>query len=94
MAESRAAEVYKDYWAGQDAERGHPMLRARHMGFAIGLSERDAWFANMCAAMADVCVPPPAYAEMRDYFDKAATHMINRGDGRSDGRRLLPIVPT
>ena len=33
---------------------GHPMLRARHLPFAIGTAERDAWMACMTQAMQDV----------------------------------------
>lgn len=32
---------------------GHPMLRARHLPFAIGVAERDAWLACMLQAMED-----------------------------------------
>ncbi|MGE5130347.1 MAG: group II truncated hemoglobin, partial [Sphingomonadaceae bacterium] len=30
---------------------GHPMLRARHLPFAIGKAERDAWLACMRRAL-------------------------------------------
>jgi hemoglobin len=30
---------------------GHPRLRARHLGFAIGVSERDQWMRCMDAAL-------------------------------------------
>lgn len=32
---------------------GHPMLRARHLPFPIGVAERDAWLACMTQAMVD-----------------------------------------
>jgi hemoglobin len=32
---------------------GHPRLRARHMPFAIGVAERDAWMACMRQALVD-----------------------------------------
>jgi hemoglobin len=32
---------------------GHPMLRARHLPFPIGIAERDAWLACMQQAMLD-----------------------------------------
>ena len=32
-------------------KHGHPMLRARHLPFAIGTTERDAWLACMKQAM-------------------------------------------
>jgi hemoglobin len=34
-------------------KHGHPMLRARHLPFAIGIAERDAWLACMKQAMED-----------------------------------------
>ena len=37
-------------WGGPpyfSMERGRPMLRMRHMPFAIGQAERDAWFTHM-----------------------------------------------
>jgi hemoglobin len=36
---------------------GHPMLRARHLPFVIGIRERDQWIACMGQAMADTGVP-------------------------------------
>jgi hemoglobin len=35
------------------AQYGHPMLRARHLPFPIGIAERDAWLACMQQAMED-----------------------------------------
>jgi hemoglobin len=35
---------------------GHPMLRARHLPFPIGVAERDAWLACMRQAMLDTGV--------------------------------------
>lgn len=35
---------------------GHPMLRARHLPFAIGIAERDTWLACMRQAMLDTGV--------------------------------------
>ncbi len=32
---------------------GHPMLRARHLPFAIGSAERDAWMACMQQALVE-----------------------------------------
>jgi len=37
------------------AERiGHPMLRFRHLPYAIGIAERDQWVACMASAMQDL----------------------------------------
>ncbi len=42
------------YWGGPGTyseERGHPRLRMRHLPFAIGQAERDAWFELMMNAI-------------------------------------------
>ena len=42
------------YWGGPATysdERGHPRLRLRHLPFAIGPAERDAWLAHMTRAV-------------------------------------------
>lgn len=68
------------YWGGPGTyseERGHPRLRMRHAPFAIGVPERDAWVEVMVAAI-DAMQPEAAVeAALKDYFEMAATHMIN-----------------
>ncbi len=44
---------------------GNPMLRARHLPFAIGKAERDAWLACMRRALDETGVEPP---ELRDWL--------------------------
>jgi hemoglobin len=58
--------------------RGHPRLRARHLPFRIGRAERDAWVKHMLAALDQSGIEEPAYTHMRDYFQEAATFMINQ----------------
>lgn len=58
--------------------RGHPRLRMRHAPFPIGQQERDAWLGHMLAAVDEVGFPPPARAALREYFERAATFLINR----------------
>jgi hemoglobin len=60
--------------------RGHPRLRMRHVPFAIGQAERDAWATHMLSALDEVSLPEPARQAMRDYFERAATFLINRDD--------------
>jgi hemoglobin len=57
--------------------RGHPRLRMRHMPFSIGQPERDAWLGHMLAAVDEVGIPEPARSLMHEYFERAATFMIN-----------------
>ncbi len=57
--------------------RGHPRLRSRHLPFAIGQRQRDAWLACMLAALDASGIAEPALAEMRLYFEDASSFMIN-----------------
>ena len=59
-------------------QRGHPRLRMRHFPFAIGQTERDAWMRHMHAAVQAEKLPAPIERTLLDYFDRAATFMINR----------------
>ena len=50
------------YWGGPatySEERGHPRLRMRHLPFAIGQAERDAWFALMMDGIDASLASPP-----------------------------------
>jgi hemoglobin len=59
-------------------ERGHPRLRMRHFPFAIGQRERDAWVRHMTAAVAAESLPSSVRDALLDYFDRAATFLINQ----------------
>jgi hemoglobin len=64
---------------GLYAERyGHPMLRARHLPFAIGTAERDAWMACMMRAMEDVGVEERLRAALAEALFGTADWMRNR----------------
>jgi hemoglobin len=58
-------------------ERGHPRLRMRHDPFPIDQLARDHWLGHMLAAIDEVGIVDPARAEMRDYFERGSTFMIN-----------------
>jgi hemoglobin len=57
---------------------GHPMLRARHLPFAIGTAERDAWMACMMRAMEDVGVEERLRAALAEALFGTADWMRNR----------------
>ena len=57
---------------------GHPMLRARHMPFSIGIRERDQWLACMHQAMTDVALDPVLTERLNESFFKTADWMRNR----------------
>ena len=69
------------FWGGGSEqysdERGHPRLRMRHVHLEITEVERDAWVRHMAAAVRSSDASPEIQARMLDYFDTAASHMIN-----------------
>ena len=57
---------------------GHPMLRARHLPYAIGIAERDQWMACMVQAMQDCAFDPDLAKRLADAFWGTADWMRNR----------------
>jgi hemoglobin len=57
---------------------GHPMLRARHLPFSIGIPERDAWLACMEQALQDCGVVDALREPLLGAFSKTADWMRNR----------------
>lgn len=57
---------------------GHPMLRARHLPFAIGVAERDAWLACMLQAMEDTHVEETLRTALLKAFYGTADWMRNQ----------------
>ena len=58
---------------------GHPMLRARHLPFEIGIRERDQWMACMMQAMQDQAVDPTLAERLAESFFGTADWMRNKG---------------
>lgn len=58
---------------------GHPMLRARHLPFPIGIRERDQWLACMNQAMHEVALDPVLVERLKDSFANTADWMRNKG---------------
>lgn len=59
---------------------GHPRLRARHLPFAIGSSERDQWLRAMAWAMEDVGIEEALRVRLMESFFKTADWMRNKAD--------------
>ena len=57
---------------------GHPMLRARHLPFAIGIRERDQWVACMQQAMHEQAVDETLAQRLAQSFFGTADWMRNR----------------
>jgi len=58
---------------------GHPMLRARHLPFAIGIRERDQWMACMQQAMRESGIDEALAEQLANAFYGTADWMRNRG---------------
>jgi hemoglobin len=56
---------------------GHPMLRARHMPFKIGILERDQWLACMDQAMRETGVDEALRMRLKDSFFQTGDWMRN-----------------
>ncbi|WP_413290704.1 group II truncated hemoglobin [Bdellovibrio sp. HCB337] len=56
---------------------GHPRLRARHLPFKIGKTERDQWVLCMVQAFDDVKIAEPLRSELLHSLLKLADHMRN-----------------
>lgn len=63
---------------------GHPRLRARHLPFPIGISERDQWIACMRHALDDPSVPEDLRPRLLQAFQATADHMRNRAEHAGD----------
>ncbi len=59
-------------------ERGHPRLKMRHFPFPIDQVARDRWLQHMLDALGEIGIAEPMLTEMRVYFERASTHMINK----------------
>ena len=84
-------DVLKRYlgeWMGgpkhYSAERGHPRLRQRHMGFAIGDAERDAWLLCMRGALEETIEDADARQEIYGLMAKLADWMRNQAGNPHD----------
>lgn len=72
---------YLTEWTGgpqvYSAERGHPRLRRKHLPFAIGQAERDAWMLCMTRALDDVVADPDLKDQLTRAFAKTADFIRN-----------------
>jgi len=59
-------------------EYGHPRLRARHLPFPIGETERDAWLMCMAQALAETEMEELMRNHLLQSLRNTADHMRNR----------------
>jgi hemoglobin len=69
---------------------GHPMLRRRHLPFAIGRAERDQWMHCMRRALADMGLEPALRSRLEAAFLATADHMRNQPEHVGDPS--LPVA--
>lgn len=59
-------------------KRGHPRLRRRHFPYAIDMEARNRWMLYMKAAISEIEMPSELEEQVLEYFERAATHIMNR----------------
>lgn len=90
-------EVLRRYlgeWMGgpkrYSAERGHPRLRQRHMGFPIGNEERNAWLLCMRGALDETVADVAAREEIYGLLARLADWMRNQEGNPHDAGAQRP----
>lgn len=74
--------------------RGQPRLRRKHLPFAIGAAERDAWMACMTRAVDEVCNDPSLKQQLLQAFFKTADFIRNdQGNGHDHAHGNHPHHP-
>ncbi|CDQ40634.1 MULTISPECIES: globin domain-containing protein [Virgibacillus] len=58
-------------------ERGHPMLRRRHLPFEITPTRRDAWLDCMAHALVEAEIDEPYRTAIFEKLTLTANHMMN-----------------
>jgi hemoglobin len=79
-AKDRLRMFLEQYWGGPTTyseQRGHPRLRMRHVAWAVGTRERDAWLSHMLPAVDRLDIPDEARAAIRDHVERAAHSLVN-----------------
>ena len=61
-------------------EHGHPMMKARHMPFAITPTRAQAWLACMAEAMDETGLDGPLREIYYQRLVLTANHMVNRSE--------------
>ena len=85
---------YLGEWLGgsklYSVEKGHPRLRQRHLGFQIGIAERDAWLLCMRGALEEAIEDVNARQEIYASLAKLADWMRNQPGNPHDTGTVRP----
>lgn len=68
-------------------KHGHPMLRRRHLPYAIGAEERDQWLLCMKMALQETVADIPLRDTLYAQFVQLGDHMRNRAENTGAGIR-------
>lgn len=63
---------------------GPPYLRARHLPFSIGITERDQWMLCMRQALDETDIDAALRTKLVDALQALANHMRNRAESPAD----------
>ncbi|HEY7484647.1 MAG TPA: globin [Streptosporangiaceae bacterium] len=94
-AEERLTLFLMQYWGGPSTyseRRGHPRLRMRHVRFAIGIAERDAWLRHMREAVDELALPKELDDMLWRYLTMAANSLVNADTSDHPPRKGLPQI--
>ena len=69
-------------------------MRKRHERFAIGPAEREAWLAQMGAAMAEAGLDEAARGALAGLFERAAADLVNGPGGRRTAPPTCDVDPS
>lgn len=61
-------------------DRGHPMLKRRHMEFEITRERKDAWLECMDKALEEANIEEPYRSAIFERLSMTAAHMMNTED--------------
>jgi len=92
-ARHRLTLFLAQYWGGPTTyteERGHPMLRARHLPYPVGALQRDRWLVHMTAAVEASDAPDDLRQDLLGYFVRAAEHLRNDAQQPNAKFQLIP----
>lgn len=97
-AKHRLQTFLEQYFGGPTTyaqERGHPRLRMRHNPYPVTPKAREHWLRHMRTALDSLELPPLHDTMVWDYFERAATAMVNRFDepGETPRTSLGPLTP-
>lgn len=74
-------------------KHGHPMLRRRHLPYAIGPQERDEWLLCMKMALEETVGDAELRNALYAQFVQLGEHMRNRGENTPE-RTHFQVMPT